>query len=293
MTEGAPHLILTVAAPTMSRRHATGAESARGLLFTVLGEFVLPNGGVAWTSAIIDVLSRLEVEEKASRQALMRTAADGWLTPERVGRRTRWQLTANAEQLLTEGTERIYSHTGAAAEWDGRWLLALARVPETDRPARHLLRTRLSWAGFGSPAPGVWICAHTERLAEAEEILDRAGILNESRIFVAEHRGGGDLVTMVDQAWALTSIDDEYRDFLAAFAPAGRPPAGRRPDPVARLIDLVHSWRRFPSIDPNLPLELLPKKWSGTTAAKVFAQRHAKWAADATAEWIRINEHGG
>ena len=75
--------------PTLSRRHAAGAESARGLLFTVLGEFVLPAGGSAWTSTIIEVLSRLGVEEKASRQALMRTAADGWLRSERVGRRSR------------------------------------------------------------------------------------------------------------------------------------------------------------------------------------------------------------
>ena len=54
---------MTDPAPTMSRRHAAGAESARGLLFTVLGEFVLPAGGSAWTSAFIDVLGRLGVEE--------------------------------------------------------------------------------------------------------------------------------------------------------------------------------------------------------------------------------------
>lgn len=55
---------------------------------TCRGEFVLPGEGSAWTSAFIGVLSRLGVEEKASRQALMRTAADGWLASERVGRRT-------------------------------------------------------------------------------------------------------------------------------------------------------------------------------------------------------------
>ena len=33
--------------PTLSRRHAAGAPSARGLLFTLLGEFVLPGGGAA------------------------------------------------------------------------------------------------------------------------------------------------------------------------------------------------------------------------------------------------------
>jgi phenylacetic acid degradation operon negative regulatory protein len=62
--------------PALSRRHAAGADSARGLLFTVLGEFVLPTGGSAWTSAFIEVFGRLGVEEKAIRQALARTATD-------------------------------------------------------------------------------------------------------------------------------------------------------------------------------------------------------------------------
>src|SRR5205823_12728355 len=79
--------------PTLLRRHAAGTDSARSVLFTLLGELVLRTGGAAWTSAFIDVFGRLGVEEKAARQALMRTAADIWLSSERVGRRTVWRLT--------------------------------------------------------------------------------------------------------------------------------------------------------------------------------------------------------
>src|SRR5213076_611795 len=128
---------------------AVRAGSARGMLLTVLGEFVLPAGGGALTAAFIDVLGRLDVEEKAARQAILRTAADGLLTSHRQGRRTRWQLTPTAQQFLTEGAERIYGFEATQPEWDGRWLIVLARVPETERAARHLLRTGLSWAGFG------------------------------------------------------------------------------------------------------------------------------------------------
>jgi phenylacetic acid degradation operon negative regulatory protein len=270
----------------MSRRHAAGAEGARGLLFTVLGEFVLPTGGVAWTSAFIDVMARLGIEEKAGRQALMRTAADGWLTSERVGRRTRWRLTDSAVRLLTEGTERIYGFTGSTPDWDGRWLLVMARVPETDRPARHLLRTRLSWAGLGSPTPGLWISTHTERIVEVERVLDDAGLIEEARIFVAEHRRG-DLDAMVGQAWDLGAIDQCYRQFLEDFA--GSSPA----DPQARLIDLVHAWRRFPWTDPALPPELLPRPWHGLKAVKLFHRRHGKWAADALTQWTRLNAGEG
>ncbi|MGH7735640.1 MAG: PaaX family transcriptional regulator C-terminal domain-containing protein, partial [Gemmatimonadales bacterium] len=110
-------------APTLLRRHAAGGESARGVLFTVLGELVLPTGGEAWTSAFIDVFGRLGVEEKAARQALMRTAADNWLSSERVGRRTVWRLTPAAERLLQDGTERIFGFAAVAADWDGRWTI--------------------------------------------------------------------------------------------------------------------------------------------------------------------------
>ena len=91
-------------APALSRRHGAGAHSARGMLLTLLGEFVLPAEGVAWTSAVLAAFERLGVAEKATRQALMRTSNAGWLTPDKVGRRTRWQLTPAARRLLTDGS---------------------------------------------------------------------------------------------------------------------------------------------------------------------------------------------
>jgi phenylacetic acid degradation operon negative regulatory protein len=269
-------------APRLSRRHAAGVQTARGLLFTVLGEFVLPSGTTAWTSAFIDVLGRLGVEEKACRQALMRTAADGWLTAERAGRRTCWRLTGSAEQLLTEGTKRIFGFTAARDDWDGRWVLILARTPETERPARHRLRTRLSWAGFGSPAPGVWLSAHADRIGEAEQALAGAGVLADAQIFVATHAGGGPLEALVGQAWDLDLVEARYEEFLAEFAQPSCP------DPLARVTELVHAWRRFPWIDPVLPAELLPLHWRGVLAARLFERQHARWAADAMAEWQRI-----
>jgi phenylacetic acid degradation operon negative regulatory protein len=275
----------TSAEPTsgVSRRHAAGAGSARGLLFTVLGEFVLPTGGAALTSAFIDVLGRLGVEEKTSRQALMRTGADGLLVAERQGRRTLWRLTEAAERFLTEGAERIYGFQATQPEWDGRWLIVLARVPETERAARHLLRTRLTWAGFGTPAPGVWISTHVDRAPEAERVLAEAGV-DDGQVFLAEHHGGGPLSVMVRQAWDLDDVEVRYEEFLAEFARTSSR------DPLVRTVQLVHAWRRFPRIDPALPAELLPARWSGVRAAKLFARRRAEWHDAAQAEWQRITE---
>ncbi len=267
--------------PTLARRHAAGTDSARSVLFTVLGELVLPAGGEAWTSAFIDVFGRLGVEEKAARQALMRTAAGGWLHPERIGRRTVWRLTQAAERLLRDGTERIFGFTAAAADWDGRWTVVIARTPETERSARHVLRTRLRWAGFGNVMPGVWVSPRTDRGAEVRQILAEAG-LPDGYLFTAEHEGGGSLAAMVGNAWDLDELTREYDEFTGAFS------GQVSTDPLVRVIDLVHAWRRFPWIDPGLPAQFLPAPWAGTTAHALFARLHTAWAGEARAEWKRL-----
>jgi phenylacetic acid degradation operon negative regulatory protein len=274
------------AAPALSRRHAAGAPSARGLLFTLLGEFALTTDGTAWTSAVLAAFRRLGIEEKATRQALMRTAAAGWLEPEKLGRRTRWRLTASAWRMLSDGAERIYSFTGPAEHWDGRWLLVYARVPESDRRARHVVRSRLSWAGFGSLGAGLWISPHPDRGTEAVEVLRAAGLEGDAHVFEATRSGLGDVRVMVAAAWDLAAVEDQYEQFIEEF----RDPAPG--DVLARQVELVHAWRRFPSVDPALPRELLPARWSGLEAARLFADRHQRWSGDARLEWKRLNDLG-
>jgi phenylacetic acid degradation operon negative regulatory protein len=253
------------------------------MLLTLLGEFVLPGDGMAWTGAVVSAFERLGVAEKATRQALMRTSNAGWLKPEKIGRRTRWQLTQSAQKLLTEGAERIYSF-GPAAAWDCRWLLVHARIPETDRRARHVVRTRLTWAGFGSLGAGLWVSPHPARQKEAEKVLREAGVADAAHVFVATRAGLTDTTAMVAQAWDLPAIEAEYELFTAEFG-AG-PESG---DVLARQLELVHAWRRFPSLDPALPRELLPARWTGTVAAQLFADRHDLWLDASRREWELLN----
>ena len=274
--------------PALSRRHEAGAGSARGMLFTLLGEFVLPSEGGAWTSAVLATFERLGVAEKATRQALMRTSNAGWLQAEKVGRRTRWLLTPAARKLLSDGGKRIYSF-GPAQKWDGQWVLAQVRIPEADRRARHVVRTRLAWAGFGSLGPGLWISPHANRESEAVRVLTEAGVIGDAHVFVARRTELSDTAlsdtkAMVASAWDLPQIEAEYEQFVDEFRAPGVPG-----DVLLRQLELVHAWRRFPALDPALPRELLPPRWTGIRAAELFADRHQRWLPDARREWQRLN----
>src|SRR5450759_564743 len=52
------------------RERELGAPSARSLLVTVLGEFLLPAGGWVWTGTLVGVLGVLGIEASACRAAL-------------------------------------------------------------------------------------------------------------------------------------------------------------------------------------------------------------------------------
>ncbi|MGH9246683.1 MAG: PaaX family transcriptional regulator [Acidimicrobiales bacterium] len=265
-----------------SRPDRNGSRSARGLLFTVLGEFVLSGGGMAWTATLIDALGALGVEEKASRQALARSASRGWLKGERVGRRTRWHLTDSAARLLIDGTERIYSFNQEIHPWDGRWLVLLISVPEARRQLRYQLRVRLGWAGFAPLGSGLWISPRVEHESEAEGVVAELGLAAAARSFIGDVGSIGDVRQLVREAWDLDAIEAEYEEFVERsrrIRPASTQAA------FAALATLVHEWRRFPFLDPELPPDLLPVNWSGERAAKVFHQLHDRWQPAAWEWW--------
>lgn len=268
-----------------ARRHEFGTASASSYLLTVLGEFVLPRRKPVWTAALTDTLELLGIEHRAARQALARTGGDGLIESTKVGRRAQWSLTEAGRRLLADGAERIYSFASETPDWDCDWLVLLVSVPETERGLRRRARTRLAWAGFGSPTPGVWVTPRPKLADEAREVLADLGLNRSVFSFVGSHAGIGDEPELVARAWDLPEIAARYERFLATFNDLE--PAD---DTEALLfqIHLVHEWRRFPFLDPQLPTALLPQDWVGRRAAKLFHDRHEDWRSRAQAEWERL-----
>ncbi len=258
------------------RRRSVGAPAARSVLLTLLGEFVLPTPKGVWQETLINALCTLDFKTQAARQALARSVTAGWLRTERHGRRSRVELTEETATMLSTGAERIYGF-GEPWGWEGRWLLVVLRVPEERREIRHQVRTRLAWAGFGSLGGGLWITPHVER---EDELQDMAGddSVAELLSFRAELGTIGDPHRVIADAWDLAAVDEAYRAFVSQFGRL-RP---RTPEAMFRAQTLlVHEWRKFPFLDPDLPPEVLPSRWPRSRAHDVFQERHALWHAPA------------
>jgi phenylacetic acid degradation operon negative regulatory protein len=268
------------------RRRSVGAPAARSVLLTVLGEYVLPASGGAWQETLIGALGTLGYKTHAARQALARSVAAGWLQTERHGRRSRVHLTTEIAEMLRSGAERIYSF-GDPWQWDGRWLLVVLRVPEERREVRHRVRTRLAWAGFGSLGGGLWISPHVERERELADVGR-----DESGAELVSFHGGlgalGEPGRVVADAWDLDAVAEAYRDFVARFGRM-RP---RGPEAAFRAQTLlVHEWRKFPFLDPDLPDGMLPVRWPRRRAHDLFHERHGRWQDEARA-WFAAMERG-
>ena len=267
---------------------SAGVDTANGLLLTVLGEFVLPHEGTAWNQTVIALLDLLGVRDKAARQALARMHQRGLLDRKKAGRQVRVALTARARELLEPGARRIYGFGRDRPRWDGSWAVLLASVPERERHLRYRMTTGLNWAGFGSLGVGVWVSPWLDQERAAVRLLASLGI--EATTFRGQLGELGSPQEIAAEAWDLDGLRDGYESFIADTGGTAR----GRPDgeaAAAALTLLVHRWRRFPFLDPDLPTELLPRDWPGPRAARRFADLRAALSPVAQAWWTETDTH--
>jgi phenylacetic acid degradation operon negative regulatory protein len=86
---------------------------------------------------------------------------------------------------------------------------------------------------------------------------------------------------VVAAAWDLDQVRSAYEAFIADFG-AIRPSSSSSSEAFFRMQTLlVHAWRKFPFLDPDLPSELLPAGWPRRRAHDLFVSRHSRWSAGA------------
>ncbi|XVV07928.1 PaaX family transcriptional regulator [Actinosynnema sp. CA-248983] len=273
--------------PALDAPQARGTQP-RQLIVTLYGLYARPSGGWLAVGSLVRLLAELGVDEPAVRSSVSRLKRRGILRPHAVDGIAGYALTEQAQEILREGDYRIFERVRASMA-DG-WLLAVFSVPESERQKRHVLRTQLTKLGFGTAAPGVWIApAHVYE--EVAERLTRLGLRDYVNLFRADYLSAlPDLADKVRQWWDLDALDRLYADFRAAYS-AGEPGEPSEREAFVAYVRILTDWRRLPYLDPGLPPEVLPRKWSGTRAVELFESARARLEGPARRHAMRVISH--
>lgn len=260
------------------------------MIITLYGDYIRHVGGSIWIGSLIRLLSYFGLSQQAVRSTVSRMTRRELLRIDRNGSRSYYSLTNKSARMIEEGATRIFQFHSPRNPWDRQWHLVTYSVPESERESRDRLRQELSWMGFGMLTSALWISPH-DYCAELEQLAERLNVRSRVEIFTARHDGFADEATIVSRCWNLPAINARYTAFIDKYRPAyeehcrvldqgGDLEASQY---FVRRFNLIHEYRRFPYIDPELPPELLPSDWRGEEAAALFRQYHALLADKANA----------
>ncbi|MEV7232081.1 PaaX family transcriptional regulator C-terminal domain-containing protein [Polymorphospora sp. NPDC051019] len=254
----------------LPRRQA--GSSPQGLTVTLLADYTVSTGAWLPSAAIVALLAESGVSSAGARAAISRLARRGVLESNRQGRKTFYRLTQSVAAHLRAGGGWVASYGAGTAMWDDRWTLVAFSLPQEAALQRRALRNHLRWMGFAPLYDALWISPR-EFAAKAWSELDEMN-LDALTVFRARHL---DIATGAGRnpidAWDLSAIATQYETFIrrwrqvVAGVHAGQLAGAQA---VRTRTEVMDTYRRFSTLDPQLPEKLLPAGWLRQAARDVF-----------------------
>ncbi|MHC2148264.1 phenylacetic acid degradation operon negative regulatory protein [Pseudomonas sp. 210_17 TE3656] len=244
---------------------------ASSLIITLYGDAIEPHGGTVWLGSLIQLLEPIGINERLIRTSIFRLTKEGWLSAEKVGRRSYYSLTGTGRRRFEKAFKRVYS--SALPAWDGSWTLVLLSQLPQDK--RKQVREELEWQGFGAISPVMLACPRCER-ADVVATLQDLEVLEDTILFETTAQdvlASKALRMQVRESWNIEALAAQYSEFIQLFRPLWQ--ALREQDELqpmdcflARTL-LIHEYRKLLLRDPQLPEELLPGDWEGRAARQL------------------------
>ncbi len=210
----------------------------------------------------------------AVRQTLYRMERSRELESRTAGRAKHYRLSPFARAEAEAGLARIMR--AEPGRWDGRWSLVHFHGTADDRIEQERLCEILRAEGFATIGPGWYIRpgGRTRRLLTAASAPGAERLIE---VFQAQRMDPEDDREFVAGRWDLVALAERYRAFVSRYAPfsGGRDWGPFRDEPdreraafVLRFA-LVFDYLEITRDDPDLPAQLLPPGWPGTTARRL------------------------
>ncbi|SDZ46298.1 transcriptional regulator, PaaX family [Micromonospora pattaloongensis] len=255
----------------LPRRQA--GNSPQGVAVTLLADYTLRTRAALPSAAIVALLAESGVTTAGARTAISRLAGRGVLEGSRQGKRSFYRLSHAAAANLSAGGRWILSATAATAPWDGCWTVVAFSLPQERSAQRRALRGQLRWLGYAPLYDGLWISPHElTPPARAQLAQLTLGAVTVFRARQPELDAVGQRAPI--DAWDIPAIARHYAAFLRRWTPLLPRMTSGRVDGAAAVrarTEVMDTFRRFPTLDPQLPLDLLPVGWLRGPARELFA----------------------
>lgn len=259
-------------APVVPMSRSDEPLQPQDLVITLFGAFAAGKHERVWSGGLVELLNEMGFSEGASRIALGRLVNRGLLQRVKEGRLVYYASSSRLDQLLAEGDRRIFRLGWAVESWDGRWTMLWHAIPETRRVERARLGRRLRFLGFGSVQDGTWVSPHN-READVVKLLTENHVEQYAGVLIGRPAKRLDLAAMIARAWDLEDLASRYESFVETF---GRYRSRRAQSLLSNReaffvrTGVVHAFRRFPFVDPDLPEELMVRNVPRREAATIF-----------------------
>ncbi len=255
------------------------------LIISVFGDAISQHGNSVWLGSLINTLGSFGLNPRQIRTAVFRLVKEDWLVARQVGRRSYYGFTGSGRRHYEKAAARIYS--SRRTSWDGKWTLVLPVSMSSDEKER--LGKALSWLGYGTLTTGLLAHPSGDRQSLDETLMalklaDKVVVLMAGNENPASRQA---LKALSHHCWNLEEIAARYHQFIERFQGVydGINQSKRLDNLQCFQIRtlLIHEYRRIHLQDADLPQELLPSAWSGTTAYQLTKNIYRAVQENATA----------
>lgn len=263
---------------------------ASSLIVTLYGDAIEPHGGTVWLGSLTQLLEPFGINERLIRTSIFRLTKDGWLSADKVGRRSYYSLTGSGRRRFDKALKRVYTST--VPEWDGSWCLVM--LSQLAAGKRKQVREELEWQGFGAVSPIILASPRSDR-ADVNATLADLDALEDTIVFETTSQdvmGSKALRAQTRESWRIDELGAHYNEFIQLFRPVWQ---ALREQELLQPLDcfmirllLIHEYRKLLLRDPHLPDELLPADWEGRAARQLCRNIYRLVSARAE-EWLTGN----
>jgi phenylacetic acid degradation operon negative regulatory protein len=128
---------------------------------------------------------------------------------------------------------------------------------------------RLRFLGFGPVQDGTWLAPH-DREQEVAKLLAEHEVTEYAGVLLGRPATSVDFAVFVARVWDLADLAERYESFVTRFRRVSARDDRDDRDALLLRTRLVHTFREFPFLDPELPEDLVPAPRHRAEALALF-----------------------